>query len=385
MGDDLNTFDYGIIGGGLSGLLSAYRMAEDPWFADKKIVIIETDEAKSNDRTWCYWEAGVGEWDALLHHSWMRALVRSHDDERTLALAPYSYKMLRSADFYAHVKSYLKECVHIEWRIDRVQQLVEQPGHVDVVVASGTLRCQHVLTSVGGLHSPLKANPHRLLWQHFGGWFIQTEQPTWDASVVTLMDFSVVQRDGVCFMYVLPTAECHALVEFTVFGPTAWPMEAYESLMADYLAHMGCVYTIEEKERGAIPMTVYPFEGNNTSRITHIGSAGGWTRPSTGYTFQASCQRSAELIERLKTGRQAAPSWSHRHRAYDAVMLELMGNHPQKGVDFFMQIYKEQPIERVFRFLDGHSSFWDELVIMWRARPRIALTRYLFAWLFRSR
>ena len=207
----------------------------------------------------------------------------------------------------------------------------------------------------------------------------------WDDSVATLMDFSVVQRDGVCFMYVLPTSAHRALVEFTVFGPQAWSMDAYESLMADYLLQLGCTYTIVEKEMGAIPMTVYAFEGNNTPRITHIGSAGGWTRPSTGFTFQASCRRSLDLIERLKSGQPPSSAWSNRHRTYDAVMLELMSEYPQKGVDFFMQIYKEQPIDRVFRFLDGHSSFWDELVIMWRARPRSTLTRYLFSWLLRSR
>jgi lycopene beta-cyclase len=385
MGDEIIPYDFGIIGGGLSGLLSVYRMVQDPWYADKKMVVIETHADKANDRTWCYWEAGEGEWDALLHHHWKQAMVRSSEDEKVLALAPYSYKMLRSADFYAHVKSFLKGCDNVEWRVDHVQQLIEHPSYVEVVAASGTLRCKHILSSVVGLNAPMQPNRHRHLLQHFGGWFIQTDQPMWDDSVATLMDFSVVQLDGVCFMYVLPTSAHRALVEFTVFGPHAWSMDAYESLMADYLLQLGCTYTIVEKEMGAIPMTVYPFEGNNTPRITHIGSAGGWTRPSTGFTFQTSCRRSLDLIERLKNGQPPSSAWSNRHRTYDAVMLELMSEYPQKGVDFFMQIYKEQPIDRVFRFLDGHSSFWDELVIMWRARPRSTLTRYLFAWLLRSR
>ena len=45
-------------------------------------------------------------------------------------------------------------------------------------------------------------------------------------------------------------------------------------------------YKIIENEFGVIPMTCYPFERKNTSKILNIGTSGGWTKPSSGYTFK---------------------------------------------------------------------------------------------------
>ncbi|NBR59983.1 MAG: hypothetical protein EBT89_12625, partial [Opitutaceae bacterium] len=65
--------------------------------------------------------------------------------------------------------------------------------------------------------------------------------------------------------------------------------EEYETAIQQYLSRLNCdSYEIERKERGIIPMTDYPFHRVNTKRVLMIGSAGGWTRASTGYTFKNS-------------------------------------------------------------------------------------------------
>jgi lycopene beta-cyclase len=58
--------DYLILGAGASGLMLAYRMAKDPFFDHKSILILDQEQNKGNDRTWCFWEKGTGEWDPLL-------------------------------------------------------------------------------------------------------------------------------------------------------------------------------------------------------------------------------------------------------------------------------------------------------------------------------
>ena len=70
----------------------------------------------------------------------------------------------------------------------------------------------------------------------------------------------------------------------------------------DYLNAQGIsAFEIEEKEQGNIPMTCYPFWKHNTKNIINIGSAGGWTKASTGYTFKNATKKSKALVQFLKS------------------------------------------------------------------------------------
>ena len=93
-------YDYIILGSGLSGLLTAYRMMNDTWFDDKSILIIDKEIKNQNDRTWCFWEAPNGEFDSILTKTWEKAFVGNKDFQQSFAMQPYLYKMIRSSDFY---------------------------------------------------------------------------------------------------------------------------------------------------------------------------------------------------------------------------------------------------------------------------------------------
>ena len=88
-------------------------------------------------------------------------------------------------------------------------------------------------------------------------------------------------------MYVLPTSTTEALLEYTLFSKNLLSKEEYEAEIQKYIENLGITeYEIIEKEEGNIPMTCYPFWKHNTKNIVNIGSAGGWTKASTGYTFK---------------------------------------------------------------------------------------------------
>ena len=93
-------YDYIILGSGLSGLLTAYRMANDAWFDDKSIVIIDKDIKNQNDRTWCFWEEANGEFDSILSKTWEKAFIGNQDFQHSSNLHPYLYKIIRTSDFY---------------------------------------------------------------------------------------------------------------------------------------------------------------------------------------------------------------------------------------------------------------------------------------------
>ena len=50
------TYDYIILGCGASGLMMANEMAQDSFFENKQILIIDKEIKNKNDRTWSFWE-----------------------------------------------------------------------------------------------------------------------------------------------------------------------------------------------------------------------------------------------------------------------------------------------------------------------------------------
>ena len=48
-------------------------------------------------------------------------------------------------------------------------------------------------------------------------------------------------------------------------------------------------------------MVRFPFWKNISKNIINIGSAGGWSKASTGYTFKNSVKKSRELVRFLQT------------------------------------------------------------------------------------
>jgi lycopene beta-cyclase len=96
----MKKYDYIILGSGLSGLLTAYRMANDSWFDDKSILLIDKEIKNQNDRTWCFWEKPYGEFDSILSKTWEKAFVGNKDFQQSFDMHPYLYKMIRSSDFY---------------------------------------------------------------------------------------------------------------------------------------------------------------------------------------------------------------------------------------------------------------------------------------------
>ena len=65
--------DYIICGGGASGLLLLQALTQDSFFSNKKILLIEREFKKSNDRTWSFWEEPNGDFDDLLYKKWNEA------------------------------------------------------------------------------------------------------------------------------------------------------------------------------------------------------------------------------------------------------------------------------------------------------------------------
>lgn len=357
-----NQYDYIICGGGASGLLLAYRICNDPYFKDRSILLIEKDIKNTNDRTWCFWESGEGDLEELVHKSWDQAYFSADAFELDFSLQPFRYKMIRSLDFYKSMNNKLA-------KFDQLTQIKAKVNSIDENLVTTEVQSYHgdlVFSSIYNPKSLTQQKKHPVLLQHFVGQVVQTQNPCFDPGRIEFMNFNVPQKGNTRFMYVLPLGSNKALLEYTLFSENALERIEYLDAIAAFLKELPTGgYEIIEEEEGKIPMTCYRFDLKNSPKILHIGTAGGWTKPSTGYTFQRINEKTKELVEFLKKG-QPLSRFGKRDRFwfYDLLFIDVLAKDNAHGADLFKRMFKKNSPEVIFRFLDEKSSLWQEFQIM---------------------
>ena len=229
--------------------------------------------------------------------------------------------------------------------------------------------------------NPLPTGPPQLL-QHFKGWLVRTKAPVFDPAAPVMMDFRVEQHGECRFMYVLPGSTTEALVEFTLFTPALLPPDVYDSELKNYLRDFLNISEFEvlESEFGIIPMSDEPTHEHPAPRVVRIGTAGGTTRPSTGYTFSRTQRRLQAIAGNLlRFGQPFAPGGRispipTRFLVYDRIFLNVFLKHRHAAADVFTRLYAHNRPAALFRFLDEQTSFSEELRVMWAA-PKLPFVR----------
>lgn len=362
----MKAYDYIIIGGGASGLMLAEAMGSDPWFRSKRIALIEQEKEKTNDRTWCFWEKGEGRFDPILFRSWDHVTVGGPGFRRKAHLAPYRYKMLRGEDFYREFGNRIAGHPHIDRIYARAETLEDTGNHAVVHTSQGSFRAPMVFSSVLLPPPPDLMQPHPVLQQHFKGWFIRSENPVFDPQAPTFMDFDIPQDGLTRFMYVLPFSPTEALVEYTLFSEDLLEDDAYEAALEAYISGtLGSTgYDILETEKGSIPMTINDFTKANSAHICHIGIAGGWAKPSTGYTFSNTSRNIPRLLDRIKRGKVPVLRQPGRFRLYDRLLLDALAHENHLGQRIFSAQLERLPIPLLLTFLNEESSLMGDLRII---------------------
>jgi lycopene beta-cyclase len=375
--------DYIILGAGASGLLLAYRMASDTFFDDKSIVVIDKHKDKGNDRTWCFWESGTGEWNDVLHKRWKKIYFGSDWFNKQIDIFPYEYKMIRSAPFYNKLWKRINEKPNISFHQAEVSGVETLENSVIVHTNSKTFETSKAFNSLNFNDDYKTQTKFPVLQQHFIGWFIKTETPQFDDSVATFMDFEIPQNGNTRFMYILPTTKTDALFEYTLFSEKLLEKAEYENAIIDYLKQKGIEnYTITETEIGSIPMTAYQFSNQNTQHILNIGTAGGWTKASTGYTFMNTTKKTKALVEFLKTESDVSKfAKTTKFWFYDLLMLDVLHRDNSYGAKMFSSLFKKTKVTTIFKFLDEESTLGEDLKVI-TSVPPIRFIQALFRRLF---
>ncbi len=366
MTDTADHFDYIIIGNGLAGLQLALKMAEDVFFESKSIALIDASEKRANDKSWSFWEIGNGQWDAIVQKSWNHAQVITPEKSLDLGLQPYTYKTIRSIDFYNHAKGILTQKSNFHFIIDKVVSL-NSGKTVQVITERKQVSAGHVFDSRIPEAYFSSENKHTNILQHFKGIFIKTATPQFNPSKFTMMDYRLKDGNQTSFTYVLPFSKTEALVEFTYFTSEIVDESTYDRYIKDYISDFLKVkeYTVTETEQGIIPMTTFPFESYSTDHVTKIGTGGSWVKASTGYSFKHTEKKVAKIIDNLKNNKLPSQNlFKKKYKFYDKIFLKVLKDENSKGEWIFQQFYSKNSVQTMFRFLDEESTFAEELKIM---------------------
>jgi lycopene beta-cyclase len=354
-------YDYIIAGAGCAGYSLLYHLLKDPVLSQKKILVVDANFNKGNDRTWCFWEDSVGPFESIVCKKWSNIEVIKGEMQRSLPTAPFEYKMIQGIDFYQYISDFAKGFDNVEWIASKV--LIIDPINASsarVNWEGGAANADYVFSSINGERIQSK------LWQHFKGIIVEFEGPVFDDRIARLMDFNVPQMDATAFMYLLPLTDKKALVEYTLFSPSILVESKYDVVLKAYMEehYKGLAYQIQHTEIGAIPMTSKKLTSNQVAVIS-IGTMGDAVKASTGYAFQFIQKQTQQIVHQLKLNQALNPVVHHtRHQFYDAVLLYILENKKMAGDEIFARIFKKNTAATVFKFLSNTSTILDDLKIM---------------------
>ena len=361
-----NKYDLIFCGGGLSTLIFLNKIISDNYFDDKSILVIEKDPNLIPKKTWSFWEKKDSYWNDFIIKSWDKIVFKTQNVSIERNLTNMNYKMIKSESFYNHIYDKVKRQPNIIIKKGVVENIEEHNDFVVVKTINETFKAGKVLNSIPDNSYKTNLN-FPVLLQHFVGWTIQTKENLFDADIATLMDFSIDQNNQTRFFYILPISKNEALVEFTLFSKNLLDDKEYKTEINNYLESSEIKdFKIKSKERGVIPMTCFPFDNANTKNLVNIGTAGGWTKPSSGYTFRFIDKYSDKLIDFIKS-EKSFKKFKLRDRFwfYDLLFIDVLYYQNHLGSSLFENMFKKNKFKSIFRFLDNESSLIEELKVIY--------------------
>jgi len=361
-----STYDYIIAGTGCAGLSLALQLKNSN-LNFSKILLIDKDLKNKNDRTWCFWTKEKNNWfDSIVFRKWNSFNFKSTSFEKTFDISPYQYMMIKGIDFYNYCISELKNDHRFEFVTDEIQSITSENNLGILKTEKATYTSAYIFNSA--IRTQKTKTNHINYVQHFKGWVVTTPNEVFDIENPTFMDFTVEQYNDCRFMYVIPFSKNTALVEYTGFSQQSLSSDKYDNELIAYLKNELNIeyYKIEESEYGEIPMAESEFINPFGNNVINIGTAGGFSKPSTGYTFYFIQKNIKHIIAQLQKGLKITSNNSRELRfySYDKVFLEVMNSKKIASSDVFTQLFKNNSIETLLAFLNEESTYFEDLVIM---------------------
>lgn len=372
----------------MAGLSLAFYLNESV-LRNKKILIIDREIKSANDHTWSFWEPGKSAFEEAVFRKWNGFWFHGTNGfSEFLHLENYLYKTIRAEDFYRFIKQKLAQNSNFTFIQAAVSEIFSNQTETIVKTENGEFfATKFVFDST--THKSYDNAKYQNLWQHFKGWTIKTDKKFFNPNEPTLFDFRIEQKNECRFIYVLPHSENTALIEFTIFSDNFLEQSEYDFYLQKYVAEVLKIETFEvmETEFGIIPMSDEPHEQIPAPRIVRIGTAGGYVKSSTGYSFQRTQRFLQKLVENLIASDSEFDAFVSMHKVFskkrylptwksylDAVLLDVLRTKKHSADSVFTHLFRGNKTEQVLKFLDEDTNLIEDFKIM-RSVPIVPFTK----------
>ena len=367
-----------IIGGGLSGALTAWRLKTE--CPDVSFVVIESGSKIGGQHTWSFHVSDLStvlnDWVApLVVNKWHGQAVRFPVHERKVTTG---YCSISSERLFQVIQPVIQEHLLLGCSVTTIEN--------DAVILSDGKRitAEAILDARGGMPSDAMS----FGYQKFVGQFIEMREPH-GLDVPIIMDATVDQVDGYRFVYVLPFSKTQLLVEDTRYADgDELAVEDFREAIAQYCRNNGWhpISTVRE-EQGVLPIAlagnIDEVLAGYEKTIAPIGMKAGLFHPLTGYSLPdavktadlvASCVAAeGDLIRRLKA--HAKANWNDR-AFYRLLSRMLYGAaEPDQRYKVLERFYR-LPEKVIERFYAGVSTKADRVRVL-AGKPPVPIFKAL--------
>lgn len=360
-------YDYIFCGSGASASLLLLQMHQKGLLKDQKILLIDPDEKKRRDKTFCFW---AEENDSICQD--LRDLISCKWSEvqqganRYDALYPLQYNHISSVALYDAISG-LVSTYRWDRRVCSIENIFEDHNGPYLSIDNEIFHARVIFDSRPPVFmAPQGGETH--IYQSFVGWIIDCERDIKNPNAFRFMDFEIDQNDATQFVYVLPLNHRKALVEVTRFGEKIITRKEADAILGPYIRNEFAPYVVSDMEEGCIPMTnaqciPIPIRG-----VVPLGARNLLIKPSTGYAFKNMHRHAMSLAGCIETNQMIVPKpkvqWSIGHgrfALYDALLLDILKNKPHFGKPIFKSLIQNVDIRLVLKFLDEKTNIREEL------------------------
>jgi lycopene beta-cyclase len=378
--------DIVILGGGCAGLSLANNLAGFGKDAPS-VLIIEQRKNYSNDKTWCFWDVEDPEHHSLATKAWSKFEITNHESH-IYNCHQHQYLMLESDQFYQASLDKIKSNPKIQLMLG--EKLSSPPIKTKhgwyIETASLGVSAKLVIDT-----RPPQKNDHNdsLLWQCFVGHEIETQHDSFSPERMTLMAFDHTFKNGLAFVYILPTTAKKALIEYTVFSEHIISKAQLNTFLKKAITkkidHQP--YQTLRIEHGTLPMGNKIRTQNKDPSYLYAGLFAGAARPSSGYAFQRiqSWAKKCALTIMKDNKLYPFPKDPFIQSLMDKLFLNVIKNNHHIAAKIFEDLFAQCHFKSVVNFMSDRASFWDCLHIIrslppWpflKALPRFLIQNFL--------
>lgn len=352
------TYDIVFSGFGASSCILINQLHKKKELDNKRILILDPSEKKSNDKTFCFWanpdDDIVLDYQQVLTHSWSKVNI---DTSKTSEITPFKYHHLNSEGLYQLTKNILKG-----YDVTFSNEIIERIDE-NTLATLWTKENRYTAQLVFDSRPPKiskNLSEKQNIWQSFVGYKVQMNGTPFDENACTLMDFKVDQQGATQFVYVLPFSDREALIELTRFGKEIIDQESAEKVLKSYISQNYGEFSIKEVEKGKIPMFMDLPKSVQTQRIIPIGTRAHMVKPSTGYAFKNMYNHAQQLSANVGQSKIQVKT-PRRFQFYDRLLIFILAVWPEMGKPIFSRLFASKPLFYILRFLDEKTGLREDV------------------------